>query len=52
MKTITEQMQKITEDICDNYCKYPLLEKYKGDEGQQNMFDEICEKCPLNQFYV
>jgi len=41
--TVTEQVEKIKSEMCDEYCKYPL--KAKGSEE----LDEICRHCPLNR---
>lgn len=40
--TIHEQLEKIAEEMCDNYCKY-VAEDYGGD-----LF-KICDKCPLGR---
>lgn len=40
--TITEQLEEIAEQICDNYCKY--IEKYSDYE---KLVEEKCEHCPL-----
>ena len=50
--TIVEQMQAISDTICDCYCKYP--DEYRGmikdvDEAQEKMMAERCDKCPLMQ---
>lgn len=47
---ITEQIRKLTEEMCDKYCKYPALyeSEFKDvDEAMCRMTDEVCEKCPL-----
>ena len=45
--TITEQLDKIKEDICDHYCKYPEMD---GKEDDWLLMDEDspCKNCPLN----
>jgi hypothetical protein len=50
--TVTQQLEKIKEDICDNYCKYPekYLEEIKNpDEAMTEMYERVCENCPLNK---
>lgn len=50
--TVTQQLEKVKEDICDNYCKYPekYLEKIKDpDKAMNEMWEHICENCPLNK---
>lgn len=47
-KTITEQIEEIKDDICNNYCKYPDL----WDEvawGCELPESDICRDCPLNR---
>ena len=50
IKSITQQIEDICGEICDNYCKYPelSLEKYKDpDEAYEWLMNHCCEKCPL-----
>lgn len=50
IKTITQQLEEICGEICDNYCKYPelSLETHKDpDEANEWMMNNCCEKCPL-----
>lgn len=51
MKTITEILEEVKTEICDNYCKMPF--KYSAAEWEQ-MFatdsDKLpCNNCPLNK---
>ena len=48
MRTITEclnnlmeEVEGVSEDMCDHYCKY-------GDLKDEELID-ICDKCPLNR---
>lgn len=41
---IVHTLEKMAEEICDNYCKYP--EQY--EENDDNLFYEHCEECHLN----
>lgn len=52
METITKQIEKIKEDICDNYCKFH--EQYQftdpdDEEAFEQMLRSHCESCPLNK---
>lgn len=50
-ETLSEFMNEITEDICDNYCKYP--DQYgPGDEEAMRLYEEHCDDCPLNRLEV
>ena len=45
-KMLEERLQKATEELCDNYCKYPeQWNKGRGDLSES----EICRKCPLTK---
>lgn len=53
--TVTELIEKICDDICDNYCKKPEewakahnMEKIKNDPEYETFMNEVCESCPLN----
>lgn len=39
MKEIATKIEEIKEDLCDNYCKYPVTD---------NLHDN-CEGCPLDR---
>lgn len=48
--TIPEQLNKIAEEICDSYCKYPDLAKDKfedPDEAMEYIGDTYCSGCPI-----
>jgi hypothetical protein len=50
--TITNMLTMITDQICDNYCKYPgiYLSEHPGEEVdmlEDMMYTEICANCPL-----
>ncbi len=48
--TIPEQLNKIAEEICDSYCKYPDLVKDKfedPDEAMEWIGDTYCAECPI-----
>jgi len=48
VKNITEQLEAIVEDFCNNYCKYPDIwdEEKEGCELSES---DICANCPLNK---
>lgn len=46
--TITEQLEAITEDFCNHYCKYPDLWDEEA-EGCELSESEHCQNCPLNE---
>lgn len=45
-KSIAQQLEEVTQEICDNYCKYP--ERYTAEEWD-SVCEELCYKCPLNK---
>lgn len=46
--TITEQLQKIFDEMCSHYCKYPdLWDEEK--EGCELVDSEHCQNCPLGK---
>ena len=49
VKTISEQIQEIAEDFCNNYCKWP--HDYNEDEhdGVELSDSEICTNCPIGR---
>lgn len=47
-RSITQQLQDIVEDVCQNYCKWPDLWDEEA-EGIELMDSDICKNCPLNR---
>ena len=47
-KTLTEQIEDIKEQICNHYCKWPILwdEEIEGCELSESKW---CAECPLNR---
>lgn len=45
--TICEQIEKIKEQICDDYCKYPEQYQKRQLEDINEMVNKICKNCPL-----
>jgi hypothetical protein len=49
-KSITQIFEEIKEDMCDRFCKYPLMPTPAGkDEGWLLDDDSPCNDCPLNR---
>jgi len=51
--SITDILEQAKADMCNHYCKYPLQEAPKNEDGTPNnewLFEEgtPCENCPLN----
>lgn len=40
------RIEAMKEDICDNYCKYPVI---WHEEHQDEDLEEVCNNCPLNK---
>lgn len=58
MQTISEIIEEVKTDICDNYCKCPheVHEKYLRDmiteeeyESGEYLIQNYCNNCPLNR---
>ena len=48
--SITEIIEDVKENICDDYCKY--TEQYRScykdpDEAQEKLLSDMCNYCPL-----
>lgn len=41
-----EQIEKIKEEICDNYCRFPFEHDPTDDETLE---DKYCRVCPLTR---
>ena len=51
-KTVTEILEEIEKEICDNYCKYPdvcMAEKKDVNQAEDMLYDTYCVKCPFNK---
>ena len=46
--SITETIEDVKEDICNNYCKYPGTWDEKK-EGCELCESDVCKNCPLNR---
>lgn len=52
METITQQLHKMAEQICDDYCKYRelVLEECEDpDEANEYLIHNHCNDCPLSK---
>lgn len=50
--TITEIIEDVKENICEDYCKYTeqYLSCYKDpDEAQEKLLADMCQYCPLTR---
>lgn len=47
-QSITQWLQDIVEDVCQNYCKYPDNWDEES-EGVELSESDICKNCPLNK---
>ena len=47
-KTVSQQLEEISDEMCRNYCKWPdLWDEEK--EGTELAESEHCRNCPLNR---
>lgn len=48
MDSISKQLEEISNEICNNYCKYP--EQWDEEkEGCELIDSDICLNCPLGR---
>ena len=50
--TVTEQLNEVRRQICDNYCKYMdlVLETHQSSDLAMDYLQETyCATCPLNE---
>lgn len=47
-RSITQQLQDIVDDVCQNYCKWPDIYDEEA-EGVELCESSICQSCPLNR---
>lgn len=50
-KTVSEIIEEVKTEICDNYCKYPAIYDTREDssENYDEMMEKICANCPLDR---
>ena len=51
---VTEILDEVVKDFCDNYCKWPIVYKPErtepiDDDWMQSLLDEKCKACPFNR---
>lgn len=46
-KKISEILEELADDICNNYCKYPFEYDPEDHDGVELCDSEICQNCPL-----
>lgn len=49
MKTATQIIEEVREDMCNNYCKHIEQMKDKPTMELDEFCAKYCEKCPLNR---
>lgn len=47
-KSISEQLQEIADEFCQNYCKHYHPDKI-SDEEYTRLLVEVCENCPISK---
>ena len=52
--TVPEQLQKIKDEICSDYCRYSDTERVPGDVQDHfaRMREEKCRECPINDLRI
>ena len=59
IQDFSDSMEEVKADICDNYCKWPILVVNEilydknghitmSDDEMNQLMEEHCSKCPLN----
>lgn len=55
IETLEKEIEKVKEEMCDNYCKMPhqfanveIFDDMTDDDKMQ-FLEEICDKCPLGR---
>lgn len=44
-KITAEDVEKLSSEFCDRYCKYPYICK------DEDALDEVCDGCPMNKLF-
>lgn len=42
-------LEAICEDMCSNYCKWPVMYRAEEHDGIELIDSGICDKCPLDR---
>lgn len=48
MKSVSEIIEEVKEQICNDYCRYPR-DWNEEERGIELCESEICQNCPLNR---
>ena len=46
-KKISEMLEDIASEMCDHYCKYPIVYDPEEHDDVELCDSEICANCPL-----
>lgn len=46
-KSITDQLEEIRDQMCNNYCHYPFI--WDEDQDGELCESEYCQNCPLSR---
>lgn len=46
-KSITDQLEEIRDQMCNNYCHYPYI--WDEDKDGELCESEVCAECPLSR---
>ena len=46
LEYISNELEKVKSEMCDNYCKHPVNHT---SEEWENVQDDICYQCPLSR---
>ena len=49
VKSITQQIEEVKEEMCDKFCRYPLMPTPAGKDEGWLLDDSPCNDCPLNR---
>lgn len=48
--SVIKIIDEVSEEICDNYCKYSdLFKVIKSDIEMDELSEKFCDSCPLNK---
>ena len=47
-KSVSDIIEEVKEEICQDYCKYPLIWD-EEKEGKELTESDVCTSCPLNR---
>lgn len=47
-KTVTQLLNDMAAKFCNDYCRWPWVYRDGNEEDEGRMYEEKCNKCPLN----